>query len=399
MRILLSVTCVLAAGNLYAANSPENPPNIIYILADDMGYGDLGCYGSKVNTTPNIDTLAANGIRFTEFHAASWCAPSRRALMTGWHSNRPGPIGQRITIAEMLKERGYATALLGKWHLGMDEGTHPLDQGFDYYYGTRGSNDWNGPAVNYPVLKSAPESAWKTPLLRNRDVLEKACPQSSFTRKYTQEAIRLINENKDRPFFIYLAHNMPHVAVFTSEPFKGKSKNGVYGDVLLELDWSTGEIVKALEEAGISDNTQVVFTSDNGPWSMFREFGGVADPLRGEKSTTWNGGGQVPCIYTWPGRIKPAVSPAFIVNHDVYATLAKITGSPIKDGEAIDSLDMSGSVRRRTEPENEAYLLFSSTDGLAQWRLQDSLLHAQTYPRSRDWSKRAVHSSEPTVAL
>ncbi|MCG7854046.1 MAG: sulfatase-like hydrolase/transferase, partial [Methanosarcinaceae archaeon] len=256
------------------------PPNIIYILTDDLGYGDLGCYGSKLNLTPNIDKLATNGIRLTDFHAASWCAPSRRSLMTGCHPNRPGPIGPRITIAEMLKQRGYATALIGKWHLGMSKGTHPLDQGFDYWLGTKGSNDWDGPKPNYGSFKNAPESDWKTPLLKNRDVLERACPQSSFTQKYTTEAVRIINENKDTPFFIYLAHNMPHVPIFASERFKGKSDNGVLGDVLMELDWSTGEIVKAIEAAGIRDNTLIVFTSDNGPWTMFKEFGGIATPLR-----------------------------------------------------------------------------------------------------------------------
>jgi arylsulfatase A len=149
------------------------------------------------------------------------------------------------------------------------------------------------------------------PLLRNREVLEQACPQSSFTRKYTQEAIRLISEKKDRPFFIYLAHNIPHMPIFASDQFKSKSDNGVYGDVLMELDWSTGEIIKALESAEIREETLIVFTSDNGPWTMFREFGGVAKPLHGEKSTTWNGGDQVASIFNWPGRIKPKVSAAF----------------------------------------------------------------------------------------
>lgn len=323
-------------------------PNIIYILADDLGYGDLGCYGSELNSTPNIDKMAENGIRFTDFHAASWCAPSRAALMTGCHANRPGLIGRgsaklaaRITIAEMLKEQGYATALIGKWHLGMGKGTHPLDQGFDYWYGTKGSNDWNGPRPNYGSFKNAAEEAWKTPLIINRQN-KGPCPQSEFTGRYTKETIRLIKQNKDKPFFIYLAHNMPHVPVFASANFKGKSKNGVFGDVIEELDWSTGEILKAVEEAGIIDNTLIVFTSDNGPWTMFKEFGGAAGPLRGEKSTTWEGGERVPAIFHWKNKIKPRVNSTFIVNTDVYATIATLTGSTVKNGEAIDSHDISG---------------------------------------------------------
>jgi len=378
IKYLLLAICTSVAVNLHAAN----PPSIIYILADDLGYGDLGCYGSKLNTTPNIDKLAADGMRLTDFHAAAWCAPSRRALMSGCHADRPSKIGPRITIAEMLKENGYATALLGKWHLGMGKGTHPLDQGFDYFYGTKGSNDWNGPKPNYGSFKNAPESAWKTPLLQGRDVLEQACPQSSFTGKYTQEAVRLINENKDRPFFIYLAHNMPHVPVFASNRFKGKSSNGVFGDVLMELDWSVGEIMKALADAGISDNTLVVFTSDNGPWTMFQEFGGVADPLRGEKSTTWNGGEQVPCIFNWPGKIKPATSDAFMVNYDVYATLAKITGATVKEGEAMDSLDMAGVLLAGEKSPRKKHIFYFHQP--MAWRNGDYKTHFFTRERTRD---------------
>ncbi len=348
-RIHIMLTICVAVGFCFSETlAAAEKPNIILIMADDLGYGDLGCYGSKLNSTPNIDRMAEQGIRLTDFHAASWCAPSRIALMTGCQPNRPGLMGrkgtkraERITVAEMLKEQGYATALIGKWHLGMGKGNHPLDQGFDYWYGTKGSNDWDGPRPNYGSFKNAPESAWKTPVYRNRENLG-VCPQSQFTQRYTKETVRLIKENKDKPFFIYLAHNMPHVPVFASEDFKGKSKNGVYGDVLLELDWSVGEILKTLQGAGISKKTLVVFTSDNGPWTMFKEFGGIADPLKGEKATTWEGGGRVPCIFYWPDTIKPATSSAFTVNTDVYATLAALAGTPVKEGEAIDSHDISG---------------------------------------------------------
>ncbi|MDP6545807.1 MAG: sulfatase [Phycisphaerae bacterium] len=384
--VLGSVGLVVSGHSAAASN--ENRPNIILIMADDLGYGDLGCYGSKLNSTPHIDRMAKQGVRFTDFHAAAWCAPSRCGLMTGCHPNRPGLLGnkkgqlaERITIAEMLKTHGYATALIGKWHLGMGKGSHPLDQGFDYWYGAKGSNDWDGPRPNYGSFKNAPESAWKTPLYRNREKLG-VCPQSQFTQRYTKETVRLINENKDKPFFIYLAHNMPHVPIFASKDFKGKSKNGVYGDVLFELDWSVGEILKALQKTGISKKTLVIFTSDNGPWTMFKEFGGVAKPLRGEKSTTWEGGGRVPCIFHRPDTIKPGTSRAFTVNTDVYATLAALTGSTVKKGQAIDSHDISGVLLSGAKSPRTTHIYYCGRP--MAYRNGDYKIHFLTRNRTRD---------------
>lgn len=390
MKCIL-VVFLLGGSVLFGADRSSTQqalPNIIYIMADDLGYGDLGCYGSKLNSTPNIDRMAKHGVQFTDFHAAAWCAPSRCALMTGCHPNRPGlqggkptKLAQRIIIAEMLKERGYSTALIGKWHLGMRKGMHPLDQGFDYWYGTRGSNDWDGPRPNYDAFKNAPEEAWKTQLIVNRQ--EKGvCPQSQFTQRYTRETLRLIKENKKKPFFIYLAHNMPHVPIFASKDFKGKSKNGVYGDVLAELDWSVGEILKALQKAGIMNKTLVVFTSDNGPWTMFKEFGGVAKPLRGEKSTTWEGGGRVPCIFYWPGTIKPGTSSAFIVNTDVYASLAALTRSTIKKGQAIDSHDFSGVLLSGAKSTRTNHIYYFRQP--MAYRNGDYKIHFSTRQRTRN---------------
>jgi arylsulfatase A-like enzyme len=346
---LARLLCISLTALATSTASANNQPNIIYIMADDLGYGDLGCYGSRLNRTPNIDALAVGGVRLTDFHAAVECDPSRRALMTGCHANRPwsqggrewGRLASAVTIPEMLKDAGYVTALLGKWHLGMTEGLHPLDQGFDYWYGTRGSNDWDGPPPNYTSFRDAPEEAWKTPRYVNRENRGPVVAQSDFTRQYTAEAVRLIKQHKESPFFIYLAHNMPHVLVFASSRFRGKSGNGVYGDVISEIDASVEEIIKALREADLLERTMVVFTSDNGPWTMFKEFGGVATPLRGEKSTTWEGGERVPCIVSWPGRITPAVCSGLIANYDIYATVAALSGASIQKGHAIDSLDMS----------------------------------------------------------
>lgn len=393
--------CIIVASLLgfNTAAAKEEQPNIIIILADDLGYGDLGCYGSKLNSTPTLDRMAKQGIRFTDFHASSWCAPSRCALMTGCHPNRPGLLGnkggklaERVTIAEMLKKQGYSTALIGKWHLGMGKGVHPLDQGFDYWYGTRGSNDWDGPHPNYPSFKNAPESAWKTPVYRNRENVG-ICPQSQFTRRYTQETIRFIEEKKKEPFFIYLAHNMPHVPVFASKAFKGKSKNGVYGDVLMELDWSVGEILKALQKTGVSKKTLVVFTSDNGPWTMFKEFGGLAAPLRGEKSTTWEGGGRVPAIAYWPGTVKPAISSAFVVNSDIYSTLATLTDSTIKKGEAIDSLDMSNVLLSGAKSPRTKHIYYFRQP--MAYRNGDYKIHFKTRNRTREPNTGKAEPSTP----
>ena len=382
--LVVTLISLFATIAVHAADKP----NIIYILADDLGYGDLGCYGSKLNSTPNIDRMALNGIRFTDFQAASWCAPSRSALMTGCHPNRPGLLGgrapkfaERATLADMLKDSGYATALIGKWHLGMGKGAHPMDQGFDYWYGTRGSNDWDGPGVNYSHFKNAPEGAWKTPYYVNRKKMG-IIPQSQTIQRYTKETIRLIQENKDRPFFIYLAHNMPHVPIFASDTFKGKSKNGVYGDVLMELDWSFGEIIKAVKAAAIDKKTIVVFTSDNGPWTMFKEFAGVAKPLRGEKSTTWEGGGRVPAIFYWPDTIKSAVRSDFIVSTDVYATLAGLTGSTIGQGQAIDSHDFSGVLRSKGKSRRTRHIYYHHQ--AMAYRNGDYKIHFFTRNRTRN---------------
>ncbi|MFT4637461.1 MAG: arylsulfatase A [Verrucomicrobiales bacterium] len=384
MVIRLILGLALSMGSIEAAL------NIVYILADDLGYGDLGCYGSTLNDTPHIDALAASGLRLTDFHAASWCAPSRRALMTGCHANRPwnteegkwGRLAAATTLPEMLKSQGYATALLGKWHLELGEGLHPLDQGFDFWFGTKGSNDWDGPKPNASSFRDSPEEAWKTPLHINRENQGPVVQQSEFTRRYTEEAVRWIHEQGKEPFFLYVAHNMPHVPIFASKRFRGKSRNGVYGDVMAEIDWSVGEIIKTLKANGLFENTLVVFTSDNGPWSMFKEFGGVAHPLRGEKSTTWEGGERVPCIVSWPGSIPQGVCEEFMTNYDVYATLACLTGAEILSGQAMDSLDMS-KVLLSGAPSSRTKHVYFHHQPMA-YRSGDYKLHLATRERTRD---------------
>ena len=378
--------------------SSMDTPNIIVVLCDDLGYGDLGCYGNEVIATPHLDGLAAGGLRCTDLYASSkqviatphldglaagglrctdlyasaaWCMPSRKGLMTGMHPyrggiNNPDLLRSRTLLPEMLGRRGYATALIGKWHLGMEPGLHPLDQGFDSFYGTQGSNDpitVHGQIQIHETFRTArAESDWPVSLLRNREAIEHPARQSLFTRRYTGEAIQFITESRAqrKPFFLYLAHNMPHVPLFTSPEFTGKSRGGLYGDVVEELDWSMGEIVRCLDEQGLHEDTLILFTSDNGPWCMFQEFGGSAGPLRGEKGTGWEGGPRVPAIFSWPGRIALGVSDAFMVNVDLYATLAAVTGAEPPSDYVLDSLDLSQVLFAGAASPRASYLFFSS---------------------------------------
>ena len=377
-------------------------PNVIYILCDDLGYGDLGCYGSQTIRTPNIDRLAAQGIRFTDFYApASWCMPSRMGLMTGMHPYRLGLARgndekpkrsvlaepSRVTMAEMFRQAGYRTALIGKWHLGMrDEGCHPLDRGFDEFYGTAGSNDWGllqKKKSKYEAFSTVPKEGWATPLYRGYEEIEAAADQSQWTQRYTRETIEYIDRNRDQPFFLYLSHNMPHAPLFASQAFQGKSRGGVYGDVVEELDWSVGQIVEALEDRGLTENTLVVFTSDNGPWTCFKEHGGTAHPLRGEKSTCWEGGPRVPGIVCWPGRIAPRVSEEFVVAVDMYATFAELAGGEVRDGQAIDSLDCSAMLLDDEPSPRQEYLFYEETFAHS-YRKGPWKIHFATREQTRD---------------
>lgn len=335
LRLLLALL-FLGASYLGAAERP----NIILIFVDDLGYGDLSCYGNESIKTPNIDQLASEGQRWTSFYASGpACVTSRTGLMSGRHSallgEEPLSKDRSILLPAMLKRQGYATAILGKWHLAgypkdfTQSPMHPLECGFDYHYGTPGSNDAPGPPKQtLEAFNNATSDTWKIPLIRGREVVEHPADQSLFTQRYTQEAVQWIEEKKDESFFLYLAHNMPHIPIFASKNFQGKSEAGVFGDVVQEIDWSVGEVRKAVKAAGIEDNTLIIFTSDNGPWTVFGpRHGGTAKPLRGEKGTTWEGGFRVPGIFHWPGKIKPGTVEGIAANLDLYATFATLTGA------------------------------------------------------------------------
>lgn len=341
-RILLLLLVTAPLSSLAA-----DAPNIVLIFVDDMGYGDLGCYGSQRNRTPNIDRLAAQGQRWTSFYSSgATCVPSRRGLMTGRHPvlmGRANLVEARDRLlAAMLKRHGYATAILGKWHLAgypkdfTASPMHPLECGFDYHFGTPGSNDVPAPPgkrQTRALFDSCNKFTFQVPLIRGRKVVELPTDQELLTSRYTAEAVKWIRQKRDEPFFLYLAHNMPHAPVFASPGFQGKSKGGRFGDVVEEIDWSVGQIMKAVQDRGIEQETLIIFTSDNGPWTMFGPHAGVADPLRGEKGTSWEGGYRVPGIFHWPGRIKPAVVNGLAANLDLYATFSMLASGSLPDRE------------------------------------------------------------------
>ncbi len=331
------------------ADSPPEMPNFIVIFCDDLGYGDIGCFGSKLHRTPNLDRMAAEGARFTSFYSTSGvCTPSRASLMTGcypkrvsMHQNVEGkcvifPVAKKglnpaeITAARLLKTRGYATMCIGKWHLGDQRPFLPTRHGFDSYFGIPYSNDM--------VAASGPGRP-PLPLLRDEEVIEAPVPQDTLTQRYTQEAVRFIREYRDEPFFLYLPHSMPHNPVHASERFRGRSANGRYGDAVEEIDWSVGEILRTLRELGIDKRTLVIFTSDNG---AHRRFGGSNAPLRGWKGSTWEGGMRVPCVMYWPGTIPAGlVCDEVTSTMDILPTFAKLAGAEVPKDRIIDGHDIS----------------------------------------------------------
>ena len=332
-----------------AARGDARPPNFVLIFADDLGYGDIGCYGSK-NPTPNLNGMAREGVRFTSFCVPqAVCSASRAALLTGCYPNRVSIQGalpprsktalnhNEVTIAELLKTRGYKTAIYGKWHLGDNPEYLPARQGFDDYVGLPYSNDmWpfhpsGAQRTNYPHL----------PMIHGTNVFELMPDQTQLTTLYTRRAVEFIGKNKDQSFFLYVPHSMPHVPLYNSEKHRQKSGQGTYGDTIMEIDWSVGEILKALKKHNLEENTLVVFTSDNGPWLVYGNHAGTAGHLREGKGTVFEGGVRVPCIMRWPGKIPAGrVCDELAVSFDLFATFAKLAGADVPKDRVIDGKDI-----------------------------------------------------------
>ena len=352
---LLSLTAVaMPATSLWAAS-----PNVVMIYTDDQGYGDIGVQGAKGYTTPNLDRMAAEGMRFTDFYvAAPVCSASRAALLTGCYPARLGINGalgpksrtglnpDETTLAEVMQSKGYATGMFGKWHLGDHPDLLPVKQGFDEYLGLPYSNDmWpenpNAKTGSYPPL----------PLMENAAALDpevSAEDQATLTTRYAERAVKFITEHKTKPFFLYVAPSMPHVPLYVSGKFKGKSAQGLYGDVIQEIDWAVGEILTALKTEGLDENTLVIFTSDNGPWSIYGNHAGSAGPFRESKGTCWEGGIRVPCLMRWPGKIPAGTVCREVAGTiDILPTVAALAGAVLPE-KAIDGKDIGALLRGET---------------------------------------------------
>lgn len=359
---LLAASLLVATTSTLPAAETAPRPNIIVIFVDDLGYGDLSGYGHPSIRTPHLDRMAAEGMRFTDFYtAASVCTPSRAALMTGRLPVRSGMCSDRrrvlfpdsagglpadeVTIAEVLKKAGYATACVGKWHLGHLPEYLPTRHGFDSYYGIPYSNDMDrvADAPGRAAMSLEPRSEWfNVPLLENETEIERPVDQTTITRRYTEKAIEFIRAEREEPFFLYLPHSMVHVPMFRGKDFEGKSARGLYGDSMEEVDWSTGEILRTLRETGLAENTLVVFTSDNGPWLTQGVVGGTAGLLREGKGSTWEGGMRVPAIAWWPGRIEAGQitsEPASTL--DLLPTAAALAGSGVPTDRVMDGYDLA----------------------------------------------------------
>lgn len=366
--LLMSVVAAVPAWGQVVGHT-----NFIVINLDDVGYGDFSYNGAIGYETPNVDRMAAEGMRFSHFLAGQPISGASRAgLLTGCYPNRigfsgaPGPNSpygihaDEMTLGELLKQKGYQTAIFGKWHLGDARQFLPLQNGFDEYYGLPYSNDmWpyhpqQGDIFNFPDL----------PTIEGNDIVGYNTDQTEFTTDYTARTVHFIKKNKNKPFLIYLAHSMPHVPLAVSEKFKGKSEQGLYGDVLMEIDWSVGEVLKALRENGLEENTLVILTSDNGPWTNYGNHAGSAGGLREAKATTFDGGNRIPCVMYWKGQIDPgSTCNKLTSNIDIFPTLAEISKAPLPQ-HTIDGVSLLPLIKGEKEanPRTSFVYYFNKND-------------------------------------
>lgn len=402
------------SGFVSNAVGAERQPNFVIIYADDLGYGDLGCFGHPTIRTPCLDRMASEGLRFTQFYSASpVCTPSRAALMTGRLPIRSGMCSDmrrvlfpdsgggipadEVTLAEALKALGYATGCFGKWHLGHLPQFLPTNNGFDTYYGIPYSNDMD--RVNDLAPKGraafwAPKvEYWNCPLMRDTEIIERPVDQTTITRRYTEQAIEFIQSHQDEPFLVYLPHSMVHIPLFRSDEFAGKSARGLYGDCLEEVDWSVGQVMQALRNLKLDEQTLVFFSSDNGPWLSYNEQGGSAGLLKDGKGTTFEGGMREPTIAWWPRRISPGrVTQELGSTMDIFTTCVTLAGGDVPDDRIIDGVDLSPVLFDEGRSNRKSVLYYRGTQLMAA-RLGPWKAHYFTQTSYRkDSNKREAHN-------
>jgi arylsulfatase A len=407
-----------------AGQGSDDKPNFVIIFTDDQGYQDVGCFGSPTIKTPNLDQMAAEGMKFIDFYvAASVCSPSRAALMTGCYPPRVGitkvlfpndNIGlnpEEITIADILKGKGYTTACIGKWHLGYLPEFLPTSNGFDYYFGIPYSNDMDGVQGKNKSLNRAWQqkdySPWNVPLMRGQYIIERPADQTTLIERYTDEAVKFIGNNKNNPFFVYLAHTMPHIPLFVSDEFYVEDVKKAYKATIEQIDSSIGRIFSALKDAGVDKNTLVVFTSDNGPWLSMKHFGGSALPLRDGKFSTYEGGMREPCIMRWPGRIPAGkVCDKLCGTIDLLPTFAKLAGAEIPADRVIDGRNifplMEGSPDAETP--HDAYFYYSGNELEAvrsgKWKLRRAENNPELYDLQADIGEKTnLADKHPEIVI
>ncbi|MFC2083676.1 sulfatase [Bacteroidota bacterium] len=358
----------------------KRKPNIIIVFCDDLGYGDLGVFGHPSIRTPHLDKLANEGQKWTNFYVgASVCTPSRAALLTGRLPIRSGMCSDKrrvlfpnsagglpateITIAEALKKTGYRTACIGKWHLGHLKEHLPTNHGFDYYYGIPYSNDMDAIRVLSKKEQMDPKvEYYNVPLIRNKEIIERPANQKTITKRYNDETLKFIQQNQNEPFFLYLSHNLPHIPLFVSSDFEERSPRGLYGDVIEEIDYGIGEIIKSLRDNDLDRDTFIVFTSDNGPWLTFDQHSGSAGLFRNGKGTTWEGGMRVPAIFWYPGKIQPEVITGMGSTLDLFTTICNLADADVPQDRIMDSHDLSSTLFRREPSPRDVFYYYRGTD-------------------------------------
>ena len=404
--------CCIFAAPVIAADTPVRP-NLVLLFIDDMGYGDIGSFGSAKNRTPQLDRMAREGMKLTSFYGAPVCTPSRAQVLTGCYAKRvslpnvlnpAAPVGLNAadkSVAEVLKSAGYSTMCIGKWHVGDQPEFLPTRHGFDHYFGLPYSNDMGG--NEYPAKPGdKPDLRPPLPLVRDDKVIETVPPpaQDRLTQRYTEEAVKFIRKSRRNPFFLYLPHTAVHVPLHPGAKFRGRSANGTYGDWVEEVDWSVGCVLDTLRELKLAEKTLVIFTSDNGPWLTQGKNGGTAGPLRGGKGGTFEGGVREPTLAWWPGHVPPdSVCDAVAGNIDFLPTFAALAGAALPAGEKLDGCDITPLLLGRSqESPHEAYFYFAGNTLQAvragAWKLAVARQSENTGAR-----KNTVKASEPAPAF